>query len=197
MDFSALDTQQKPAIFPIEFTTEYEKDPDDPSGSKMIAKDWVRWGKKGTSNGATTRDKVDRLKKGSVEWAALEPYYDAWKKNQEAPIDGTPLDAWPGLTVPQAKVLRSHNLRSVEDFATAPDSVLTRMAIPGIRELQRRAKAFCEAAEGQAAIAEAMAKRDDQIDQLTSQLADAMKAIEALKQDAPPKRGPGRPRKED
>jgi hypothetical protein len=196
MDFSSLDPVQKPAIFPIEFRTEYEPIPDKPGEMRPV--DVVKWAKKGTSNGATTEDKVERLKKGSVEWPVLEPHYEAWKKKQEAPIDGTPLAAWPGLTKQQAKVLSDFNLRSVEDFAAAPDSVIVKMQIPGIRQLQGRAKAFIEAAKGQSLVAAELAKRDETIEALKNQLGDAMAAIEELRKDKEdePKRGPGRPRKD-
>lgn len=197
MDFSGLETHQKPAIFPTEFRTEYEDDAANPGQMKGV--DWVTWVKKGTSNGATTSEKVGRLKKDAVLWPVLEPYYEAWKKKQDAPVDGTPLDAWPGLTVQQAKVLRDFNLRSIEDFADASDSTLAKINLPGIRALQMRARAFREAAQSKSVIAAEIAKRDEEIATLKANLADAIEAIKAIQADdaeAPVKRGPGRTRKD-
>jgi len=168
MSFDALEMRDRPAVVPIRFWTEYEPDHTDPA--KLITHDKVEWAKKGSSNGSTTVIKIRHLKLDSVLWPVLQPAYEAWKKNQEAPLDGTPLDAWPGVTTQQVKVMRDYHLRSVEDFATAPDSTLMKMNFPGIREMQGRAKAFLQAAQGQAQIAEALHSRDQMIANLGAEL---------------------------
>jgi hypothetical protein len=189
MSFNALEMRDRPAIVPIRFWTDYEPDPTD--STKTIAHDKVEWVKKGSSNASTTVMKIRHLKQDNLLWPILEPAYEAWKKNQEAPVDGTPLDVWPGVTPQQVKIMRDYNLRSVEDFATAPDSVLMRMHLPGIRELQGRAQAFLKAGEGQAQIAEALSSRDRTISQLVAEVEEMKRAMQDMPQ--PEKRGPGRP----
>jgi hypothetical protein len=168
MSFDALEMRDRPAVVPIRFWTEYEPDPANPG--KLITHEKVEWAKKGSSNGSTTVIKIRHLKLDTVLWPVLQSAYEAWKKNQEAPLDGTPLDAWPGVTPQQVKIMRDYHLRSVEDFATAPDSTLMKMNFPGIREMQGRAKAFLQAAQGQAQIAEALHSRDQTIANLGADL---------------------------
>jgi hypothetical protein len=168
MSFDALEMRDKPAIVPLRFWTEYE--PDHTDAAKLVPHEKVEWAKKGSSNGSTTVIKVRHLQLDTVLWPVLQPAYEAWKKNQEAPLDGTPLDAWPGVTPQQVKVMRDYHLRSVEDFATAPDSTLMKMNFPGIREMQGRAKAFLQAAQGQVQIAEALHSRDQTIANLGADL---------------------------
>ena len=40
-------------------------------------------------------------------WEVVGPAYEAWKKGQEVPEDGTPLAAWPGVSPEIAQRLRS------------------------------------------------------------------------------------------
>jgi hypothetical protein len=193
-----LNARDKPAIYPTEFRTEYEADPADPA--KLTPKDWVTWTIKGSASGnlaPSCSDKVDRLRKDAVMWAALEPHYEAWKKNQEAPVDGTPLDAWPGVTPQQVKIMHGYHLRTVEDFATAPGGTIIKMGIPGALQLQARAQRFLEAAGfmsesgGTAQIAAQLSVRDDKISMLEHELAEMRRAMAEFSE----RRGPGRPRK--
>ena len=178
MSFDALEMRDKPAVAPIRFWIEYEPAHDDPA--KIIAHEKVEWAKKGSSNGSTTVMKIRHLKLDSVLWPVIQPAYEAWKKNQEAPLEGTPLDAWPGVTPQQVKVMRDYHLRSVEDFAQAPDSTLMKMNFPGIREMQGRAKAFLQAAQGQAQIAEALHSRDQMIANLGAELEEMKHLIQDM-----------------
>jgi hypothetical protein len=188
MSFDALESRDKPAIVPLRFWTEYE--PDHADATKLVAHEKVEWAKKGSSNGSTTVIKIRHLKQDTILWPALKPAYDAWKLNQEAPVDGTPLDAWPGVTPQQVKIMRDYNVRTVEDFATAPDASLMKMNFPGVRDLQKRAQAFLLASEGKAQIAEELLSRDRTITNMAAEVEELKKLI----QDMTP-RGPGRPRK--
>lgn len=54
---------------------------------------------------------------------ALMPLYLAWKRNEEAPIDGTPLTMWPEMVKYPSilEALKRQSIRSVEDLASMPE----------------------------------------------------------------------------
>lgn len=80
----------------------------------------------------------------------LEEALARFKKDQ-APAEGsgTPLADWPTLGVSQVADLRALNIHFVEQLAAADDAALQRIGM-GARQLQQKAKAFLEAAKGQA-----------------------------------------------
>lgn len=157
------------AIVPMEFLVTYEQDP----GTDVLKPvEWATWARIG-SNGSTTSEKVERVKKHNpVVWSVLKPAYEAWKAGEEAPVEGTPLEAWPGLTRSQVAAFKLINLRSVEDVAAANDATMDRMGM-GARALVRRAQSFLEArTSGVAAIAAAKAEADAKIKMLEERLAE-------------------------
>jgi len=190
-DMSLTDDRQVAHIFPLKFWTDYEGT----DGEELRAVDWVEWTRKGSQNGATTQDKVFRVKKDPSKWSAIERYYDAWKKNSEALVDGFALDAWPGVTPQQAKVLKDRHILSVEDLANSPESDILKIGLPGIRMLHSKAKAFLEAQKSTAPVAAEIAKVREENRQLREDLDAAMTLLKELneKQDAPRR---GRPPKE-
>lgn len=195
MDIQIPDGRDQAPIVPLKFWTDYESD--GAGGFREI--DFVRWTRKG-SNGATTEDKISRVRKDGMLWPPIERYYDHWKKGQDAPVNGTALEAWAGITREQIGVLKQLHLTSVEDFASATDAVLVRLNLPGIRGLQQKAKAFL-ANRGDAAAADAIAKRDERIAFLEAQIEELIGMVQKLQTPAegvtpaPVKRAPGRPRK--
>ena len=175
MDIHIPDGRDQAAIVPLRFWTDYE--PDGAGGFREV--EFVQWTRKG-SNGATTEDKVARVKRDTLKWPVLERFYEHWKKGQDAPVDGTPLEAWPGITREQIAVLKSVHLGSIEDFASASDGVLDKLNIPAIRGLQQKAKAFL-ANRSSAAAAAAIAERDERIAFLETQLAELAALVETLR----------------
>ena len=126
-------------------------------------------------------------------WEFISRHYEAWKAGQATPEHGTPLAAWPGITPQQADIFKQMGLRSVEDIATATDSVINRVQIPGVRDIQSNAKRFLEAQDGQKT-AEALAEKDRQIDALQEQMEELRQAFlasqaERAEDDAPKRRG--------
>ena len=187
-----------PFIAPEEFYITYV---DQPDGSKK-AVEWVRWVKKGMTNPTAVPERIKDLMKNpkNPTWAVLEPYYKKWKEGQEAPVNGTPLDAW--MADPKlVKVLNGINIRSVEDFAAVPESDLAKIALPGLRDKQKRAQQYLHARSGTAGIADQMAQLASDLESQKRENAALRDLIEkyAIKQEQdvePVKRGPGRPRKE-
>lgn len=107
-----------------------------------------------------------------ARWNSIKPQYDAWKQGREAPIDGTPLAAWPGISSEQAEFLRNMGIRTVEEIAEASDSIITRIPFPGARELRSSAQAFLKAADKTKVaseltdLKEKLAERDEQLEDL-------------------------------
>ena len=122
-------------------------------------------------------------------WAAYE--------GQNVEIEeGTPLKAWPQISVSQVKELNHLDVRTVEQFAAMADGNVLRMG-PGYQHLHTRAKQFLAAASGDAD-ATAVHRENDELKARVKHLEeenDALKAqLKAQNESEQPKRG--RPRKE-
>lgn len=161
------------AIAPVKFKTEYVVDP---TTGEMRETDWVKWIKKGDQHKSEVWEKVSRYARlanmpGPHEWDVVGPAYEAWKKGQSLPVDGMPLEAWPGLTAEQAEALRRMNLFSLEDFASASDAVLQRAPFPNIRVMQQNARRYLEAKSRDRSIEDALAARDAVIEEMRVKLA--------------------------
>lgn len=189
-----------PAIVPLNFWIEYEPQPE--GTMKEVEK--VEWARKGTQN-TTTVEKISRLSKVGLDgvptpvWEALKPYYERWKAGQEAPVNGTPLAAWPGATPHLVKALEPYHIRSVEDLADLTDGTMARIPLPGIRSFRETAKAFLSAQSSTAPIAgeiaalrEQNANQSREIAELT-ELIKSMAAEKGIELDDKPRRG--RPKK--
>jgi len=163
----------------IKFWTAYPKRPD----GTIQPVDMVEYCAPGMAQRATVVARVSELSRVRADvssediagrmardrWEAIKAAYERWKSGQEMPTTGTPLAAWPGITPEQAEVLRNFGLKSVEDIAQSPDSVIDRVPLPGSRMIKENAVRFL-AARDQSAMAAEMAKRDAEVDDLRSQL---------------------------
>lgn len=185
------ETARNAHIYPLKFWTDYE----DRGEEELHPVDWVTWVKKGTQNGSETTDKVARVMRDDLKWGALRPYYEAWKAKIEAPINGYALDAWPGLTPEQARILKERHVRSLEDLVNTSDADLIKLGIPGIRQIYARAKAFLEARVNTAPVANEVAALREENKTMREELEAAMSLLKELteKPEAPRR---GRPPKE-
>lgn len=178
------ETQQRPDLRDIRFTTRYKQDPNNPA--EMLRVDWVTWSVFGESQVAKTSAPVHRLmpkksRKASVHWPIVGPLYDAWLENREAPVNGTPLEAWNGLDASEIQYLRERlKVETLEQFANMPDGQKSRAQIPGIRERTKRAKMFLEAQQSTAEVQKALHERDTQIDRMEAMLQQQREMIERL-----------------
>ena len=121
-----------------------------------------------------------------ARWKFIKPRYDAWKKGEELPEDGTPLAAWSGLTPDQVDILKSKDIRTVEEVAKSGVDVMAAMRFPNAQELPALAQAWLDGGTA--------AEKDAEIAAMKAQLATLTAAMNENSE--PPKRGPGRPRKE-
>lgn len=121
-----------------------------------------------------------------ARWEVLGPAYDAWKRDEELPEEGTPLAAWSALSPEQVRVLKSLDIRTVEEVSQIGDSVTEKLRFPNARKLPELAKSFLSGT--------AVAAKDKEISDLKEQMA-AMQ--ELLQEQMQTKRKPGRPKKEE
>ena len=130
---------------------------------------------------------------------AVLPAYEAWKKGEELPTDGTPLGAWPGITPDQAAGLKAAGLRSIEEVANANDALMSKIPLPNVRGLKELAANYL-AGSDRAKVASALADKDREIAEMREQLEElrqltiaSMQAaesdIEADGSEAPRRRG--------
>lgn len=167
--------------------------PDGPEG-ELRAVDWVEFCPTGEQKYSIIPEAVARLQKRTDGvWEAIQPAYDAWKSGLEIPLHGTPLAAWPGVTTEQADVLKANGIRTVEEIAALTDAQITRVRLPGMRELKVQAMAY-DAAKGNRSVEAALSKKDEEIEALRQQMADMM-ALLSNGGEAPKNKG-GRPRKD-
>lgn len=111
-------------------------------------------------------------------WNFIRPQYEAWKAGNELPVDGTPLAAWPGLTKAQADIIRASGLRTVEEIAESPHSLISKVQLPGMTEIQRQAKLFVENAP-KAKIDERLAASEADNAELRAQLEELRQIVVA------------------
>lgn len=190
-----------PNIIPLEFWIEYKPQSD----GSMKEEERVKWIRRGTT-GSDTSEAVFRLQRenGPI-WQTLKPYYDHWKAGVEAPLNGTPLAAWPGATPHLVKALASVHIKTVEDLANIEESVMNRIAVPGMRGFKTNAQAFVQAQKSTAIVAgeiaelrQAMSAKDAEIDELKELIKElaSTKGVEVTDDESSvpaPRRG--RPRK--
>lgn len=167
----------------VKFWTKYK--PDGLGGFKEV--DMVEYCAVGKANMATTVSTVASLGKlqplnpgdenmaimmAHARWNAIKPQYDAWKQGREAPLTGTALAAWPGISSDQAEFLRGMGIRTVEEIAEASDSIITKIPFPGAREMRSSAQAFLKSADKQKVaselteLREALRSRDEQLEEM-------------------------------
>lgn len=81
--------------------------------------------------------------------------WDAFQRQGEQVVSGTPITEWTALTKSEALELKSLNIHTVDALAALPDTSLTWL---GARERREQAKAFLERAKGNAVDTKLMAR---------------------------------------
>jgi hypothetical protein len=171
-----------PSIIPLKFWTEYKHTP---GVTAPVEEDWVRWVKKGEGNGgAETNEAIKRLapndkRPGAIEWAVIGPAYEAWKKGNETPLNGTPLHAWSGVSREMADALKKFNIFTIEDLADFPDHQMAKIPIPQLREWRNRAKAWREA-QATNEIGDKLASRDRKIEEQNGVIGDLQEQMREM-----------------
>lgn len=207
LDTPTPEANRRLTVVPVAFWTDYEPDPANPGQMKAV--DWVKWAKRGDLSNSAVVDKVARVRKpmksmddgGNEEqnpvWVAIQARYEAWKKGQEIPEDGTPLESWSAVSKSQAMAFKAAGFVCVEHIAGIEDGQLGKVRLPDTRRLRDLARAFVMHRQNAAPIEAKFAEQQGEIEALKAQLAEAVAGLQRVA-DAPAeevKRGPGRPRK--
>jgi hypothetical protein len=193
----SMGVTERPNIRIEEFFVKYR--PVVEGSSELKAIEYCRWAPKGQKL-SIIEDRIKDLKRDAVMWPVIQPHYLAWQKGQEITDSGTALEVWPALSKEQIKVLKSHDVRTIEDVAEMLDSQRAKIGLPGMVSLQQAAKRFLEARVGDR-VETALAQKDREISDLKAKMDEMMEFMRAQAAAAPemeaPKRGPGRPRKDE
>lgn len=124
----------------------------------------------------------------------IMPAYEAWKRNEAAPETGTALAAWSGLTAEQADAFRVVGLRSVEEIASATESVINRAQLPNVRSIQQQARLFLENM-GSSKVAAALEQKDREMAAMREEMEEMKKLLLDQMNDEEAPRRRGRPPK--
>jgi len=71
--------------------------------------------------------------------------YEAWKEGREAPVNGTDLKNWPGVTPAQLKTCQNATVRTIEDLAAANADTIRKLGMGGVAMMEK-AKAYLASA---------------------------------------------------
>jgi len=122
---------------------------------------------------AGSRDTIVRpVRPGDKQRFAVQ--YKQFEAQEDQTVEGTPLSAWPAMTRSQVEEMKYFHIHTVEQLVDLPANKA--MNIMGVATLQRKAKAFLEAASGAAPI-EQMAADIEELKRVNAELiADLAKA---------------------
>lgn len=125
-------------------------------------------------------DRVERLAhEGDKRRFPLQ--YAAFKSGKQDAETGTPLSAWPVITVSQVAELAARNVRTVEQLVAMAD--VDAAHFMGIRALQQRARDYLEAAKGSAHLTQMRAELESRDVALAAQKDVHDSEIAAMKAD--------------
>jgi len=91
--------------------------------------------------------------------------YAKWRESGDNVTEGTPLAAWPAITVSQRKELEFFGIKTVQQLAELDDNAMQNFR--GAHALKGKAKEFLEAIEGNR-----VKELEDQVAEMQQQMAD-------------------------
>jgi hypothetical protein len=115
--------------------------------------------------------------------ARFPRHYAAFKQQQEAPTEGTPLAEWPAVTRSQVLELAAVHIKTVEQIAELSDDLLNKAVPMGGYALRDKAKRWLEQAAGNAptealAAENALLKENQEV--MQRQMDEMKKALAAM-----------------
>ena len=123
-----------------------------------------------------SRDEVIE-KMGAAQIARFGPQYEAWKKTQAQPVDGTPITVVPFLNIAQIKEFQACNVTTLEQLASLSDAGVQRVGM-GAHDARKKAQTYMKAAADSAVTQ----RLTDENIQLQADLARTQKQIADLTQ---------------
>jgi len=118
--------------------------------------------------------------------------YDAWKRGEEAPTVGTPLSTWAQCSPADVAVLKSSNVKTVEQLAEMPEA--NRPQMPNFHDLQKKAQEFLKVIDNNAAVTAMQTMVEDQKKEIShlNNVIDALRkkvSEQGIEEDIPKRRG--------
>lgn len=158
------------AARPLRFYKTYPIGPD----GEVKTVEWVEWSKPGQAGISNTNERVSAAQK-TTKWKVFAPAYDAWKAGQDMPANGTPLEAWPGITPEQIDVVKCAGIRTLEDLSVSTEKTIAAIRLPEVRKLVEAAKMFLDSKDAHVA-AEQIRKMKEERDAMRDEIAE-LKAL--------------------
>lgn len=123
--------------------------------------------------------------------------YAVFKRGVEQTFSGTPLNQWPIMTPAIIKQFNHFNVYTVDQLSDLDDIAMNRIG-PGTRDWVEKAKAFIAKAQSTAE-AQQFAVENERLREELARQRETIGALAAKVEElsAEPRRGPGRPRKEE
>ncbi len=135
-----------------------------------------------------------------VEWYNhFDLQFSEWKKGNELPREGTPVQTWQAVSNEQRSRLKAVGIPTVEDLAQYPDGSLGQIGLDG-RYLRDLARGWIAEGKDKGINAKALADAHVKIMELEADKERMQLRLQKLEErllDEPVKRGPGRPRREE
>lgn len=184
------DDRNKIALYVQEIEKDHKPGPD----GNLVEIHKIYFGKRGEPNYQQIYDTRRLQKENPMLWDYVRPLYENWLKNETIEREGLALESWPAITKGQIKACKGIGLHTVEDIATATDSIRQKLGL-GASDLIQKAKAFV-ANKADSAVANRVATLEAQLAQMAADLKEAQETNAALAAEAGrPMRG--RPRKQE
>lgn len=128
--------------------------------------------------------------------------YEQFLRTREETTSGTPVEHWPYLNRTQVVEMKANGFLTVESILDCPDGMIGKLGMNG-RDIQKRAKQFLQPqGETETELRKQVSALESQLkerDMAAEQMHKRLEAMEAkmlsADDEAPSKRGPGRPRK--
>lgn len=89
--------------------------------------------------------------------------YQLWKAGNERPVDGTPIDLWPGMDEGQREEFKAQKIYTIEQVASLSDLNLQTLG-PSARGIRNKARIYLDNAKNAAA--------SEELDKLRAELAE-------------------------
>jgi len=138
---------------------------------------------------------TDRFTQTPVAWERLpdmekerfQEEYDAWKRGEEAPLNGFDIRKWPVLVDREiVELLVRNNIRTVEDLADANDSAMDAIGA-GARSWQQDARDWLDAANDTGRVAEELSESRNQMADMQREIDDLKATLAAVRTEDAPK----------
>lgn len=115
------------------------------------------------------------------DWAEhFQKKFEAWKKGEEIPVNGTPIKTWPAVSPSTTQAILAAGFLSVEDLAAASESQLAALG-PGAITIRQKAQAWIDQANSVGKVAEELTSLKILLEEQKRELENLRKANMELK----------------